>query len=66
MNTQREYISTSELSRKTGLPTAWLKRQGELGELPAIHAGRRLMFHAQRTAEALANRTAAPTTEGQR
>ena len=38
------FITVAELSERTGLPIAWLKREAEAGRLPCIHAGQRIRF----------------------
>ena len=38
------FITVAELSERTDLPIAWLKREAEAGRLPCIHAGDRIRY----------------------
>lgn len=39
-----KFITLGELSDRTGLPVAWLKREASVGRLPSVTIGRRRMF----------------------
>jgi hypothetical protein len=43
MNTKL-LLTVYDLSERTGLPLAWLRREADAGRLPCIRAGRRRMF----------------------
>lgn len=47
-------VSLSELSERTGLPVAWLKREAEAGRVPCIRAGRRRFFDPEAVRKSLA------------
>jgi hypothetical protein len=49
-------LTLHELSDRTGLPTAWLKREADAGRLPCIRAGRLRMFNLAAVLKALAAR----------
>lgn len=49
-------LSVSQLSERTGLPAAWLRREADAGRLPCIRAGRRRMFNLATVLKALAER----------
>jgi len=54
MDTQ--LLTLHRLAERTGLPTAWLKREADSGRLPCIRAGRRRMFDLDAVLKALAER----------
>lgn len=39
-----KHISLLELSERTGLPAAWLKREADARRIPCLRVGRRWMF----------------------
>lgn len=39
-----KFITLGELSDRTGLPVAWLRREASAGRLPSVTIGRRRMF----------------------
>lgn len=49
-------LSLHQLADRTGLPTAWLRREADAGHLPCIRAGRRRMFDLTAVLKALAER----------
>ena len=49
-------ISLGDLSDRTGLPMAWLKREADAGRLPCIRAGRWRMFDLDAVLKALCER----------
>jgi hypothetical protein len=44
--TTEPFVPLHILSRRTGLPEAWLKAEAIAGRIPSLRAGRRLMFNA--------------------
>jgi hypothetical protein len=42
--TEAHFICLPELSERTGLPQAWLRRAADAGEIPSLRVGRRRMF----------------------
>lgn len=46
------------LARALALPPTWLRREAEAGRIPALRAGRRLLFNRVAVETALANRAA--------
>ena len=48
----------NQLSRRTGLPAAWLKREAEAGSLPCLRVGRRFLFSPAAVNRALLERRA--------
>jgi len=53
-------LTLNQLSERTGLPVAWVKREADAGRLPCIHAGRRRMFDLAAVLKALADRGGVP------
>lgn len=51
---KRDFMSSRELARITGLPKRWLEREAAAGRIPSIRAGRRLMFDVNLVRAALA------------
>lgn len=49
-------LTLSQLSERTGLPAAWLRREADAGRLPCIRAGRLCMFDLAAVMKALAQR----------
>lgn len=41
----KTFIPLNALSRRLGLPAAWIKAEAEAGRIPSLRAGRRLMFN---------------------
>ena len=41
----KTFIPLHALSRRLGLPAAWIKAEAEAGRIPSLRAGRRLMFN---------------------
>jgi excisionase family DNA binding protein len=58
-------LSLNELSERTGLPTAWLRREAEAGRLPFLWVGRRRMFNLAAVERILAERASAPAPMGE-
>ena len=50
------YIPIHKLAHRTGLPQAWLEREAEAQQLPAIRVGRRWMFDREAVESALTER----------
>jgi len=46
------------LARRTGLPASWLRAEVEAGRIPALRAGRRILFHPDVVNEVLLQRAA--------
>jgi len=51
------FIPIHTLSRRLGLPEAWLKNEAEAGRIPSLRASRRLMFNADEVERILTERT---------
>lgn len=49
-------ITLNQLSERTGLPVAWLRREADARRLPCIRAGRLRMFDLAAVLKALAER----------
>ena len=49
-------VNLHELSERSGLPLAWLRREADAGRLPCLRAGRRRMFDMDAVVAALAKR----------
>lgn len=49
-------LTLNQLSERTGLPAAWLRREADAGRLPCIRAGRLRMFDLDAVLKALAER----------
>lgn len=49
-------LTLNQLSERTGLPAAWLRREADAGRLPCIRAGRLRMFDLAAVLKALAER----------
>ncbi len=49
-------LTLNQLSERTGLPAAWLRREADAGRLPCIRAGRLRMFDLAAVLTALAER----------
>ena len=47
-----------ELARRLRLPAAWLKAEAKAGRIPALRAGRRLLFNAEAVELVLLDRAA--------
>ena len=58
-------IRLAELSDRTGLPIAWLRREADAGCLPCIRAGRVRMFDLVAVLKALAERQESGVRHGQ-
>jgi hypothetical protein len=41
----KTFITLHTLSRRLGLPAAWIKAEAKAGRIPSLRAGRRLMFN---------------------
>ena len=54
---QERLVSLPELSDRTGLPLAWLKREAEVGRIPSIKAGRRNYFDVPAVLAVIAERS---------
>lgn len=52
----RMLLNLNQLSERTGLPAAWLKREADAGRLPFIRVGRSRMFEVGAVLRALADR----------
>lgn len=51
---EAKLLTLNELSERTGLPVAWLRREADAGRLPCINAGRRRMFQIASVLKSLA------------
>jgi hypothetical protein len=49
-------IGLHELSERTGIPVAWLRREADAGRIPHLLAGRRRLFDLAVVMKALAER----------
>lgn len=49
-------LTLNQLSERTGLPAAWLRREADAARLPCIRAGRLRMFDLAAVLKALAER----------
>jgi hypothetical protein len=49
-------IGLHELSERTGIPVAWLRREADAGRLPHLLAGRRRLFDLSVVMKTLADR----------
>lgn len=49
-------LTLNQLSERTALPAAWLKREADAGRLPCIRAGRHRMFDLAAVLKTLAER----------
>jgi hypothetical protein len=58
-------LTLNRLSERTGLPTAWLRREADAGHLPCIRAGRLRMFDLAAVLKALAERQKNGVSRGQ-
>ena len=56
----RRFVSTEELADRTGLSSAWIKREAAAGRLPSLRIGRRRMFEYAVVCEAIAAHYADP------
>ena len=43
----KTFITLQALSRRLGLPAAWLKAEAEAGRIPSLRTSRRLMFNPE-------------------
>lgn len=41
----KTFIPLHALSRRLGLPAAWIKAEAKAGRIPSLRAGRQLMFN---------------------
>ena len=46
----------NQLSRRTSLPAAWLKKEADAGNLPCLRVGRRYLFSPEAVNRALLER----------
>ena len=53
---KNELETLSQLSRRTGLPAAWLKAEVQAGNLPCLRVGRRFLFSPEAVNAALIER----------
>lgn len=60
----QKLLSLHELSERTGLPVAWLKREADAGRLPCVRAGRRMFFDAEAVRQVLVDRQRDAQREG--
>ncbi|MCH7526521.1 MAG: hypothetical protein IID39_03705 [Planctomycetes bacterium] len=56
MKPQKTFVTIHDLSRRLGLPIAYLRREAETGRLPHVKAGQRLLFHVESAERALLER----------
>jgi excisionase family DNA binding protein len=49
-------LTLNQLSERTGLPAAWVRREADAGRLPCIRAGRLRLFDLAAVLNALAKR----------
>lgn len=54
----KTFIPLHELSRRLGLPIAWLRAEANAGRIPCLKTARRLMFKVEEVESALAKRSA--------
>ena len=55
----KTFIPLHALSRRLGLPAAWIKAEAEAGRIPSLRAGRRLMFNPDAVERILIDRAKA-------
>jgi hypothetical protein len=65
MNTKL-LLTVYDLSERTGLPLAWLRREADAGRLPCLRVGRRRMFDLAAVMNELAKRQTGGTQPEQR
>lgn len=53
---KQTFITLHALSRRLGLPAAWIKAEAEAGRIPSLRTGRRLMFSVEAVREHLIRR----------
>ena len=56
-------LTLNQLSERTGLPAAWLRREADAGRLLCIRAGRLRMFDLAAVLKALAERQESGVTQ---
>ncbi len=56
MKPQKSFTTIHDLSRRLGLPIAYLRREAAAGRLPHVKAGQRLLFHVESAERALLER----------
>lgn len=49
-------LTLNQLSERTGLPAAWLRREADAGRLPCIRAGRLRLFDLAAVLKSLSDR----------
>jgi hypothetical protein len=52
------FVSVRRMAGLLGLPAAWLEREARAGRVPALRAGRRLLFDPEQVRAELANQAA--------
>lgn len=52
----KAFLTLNQLSHRTGLSAAWLKREADAGRLPCIRAGRQRMFDMAAVLKTLSER----------
>ena len=57
------FITLHALSRRLGLPAAWIKAEADAGRIPSLRAGRRLMFNPDAVNSTLNDRAQARSAE---
>lgn len=53
----KTFMPLHMLSRRLGLPAAWIKAEAEAGRLPHLRAGRQMMFNPEAVERVLFERT---------
>ncbi len=54
------FLTAHQLSKHTGFPVAWLRREARARRLPSIRAGNRLLFDVDGVEHELKQRAAKP------
>lgn len=54
--TQESFVSIHSAAYELGVPLAWLKREAEVGRVPSLKVGRRLLFNVQQVEQVLTAR----------
>lgn len=52
-----KYITLTDLARRIGLPSAWLRQEAECGRIPHLRTARRIMFDFETVERCLAERS---------
>lgn len=57
-------VSVVGLAHRLGLPAHWLRAEANAGRIPALRAGRRLLFSVAAVERALLDRASRPVAQG--